>query len=171
MSSWKNFWGKLALLQPIWVWNPGTRVDNRVADLCVIAALELASLHQEVHQSRKAAFAAGTIRNWTTQWKAYFMFCIYFNFVILPSSTNVVCLYVQCLAWSMAAFNSIQNYVSGIRSLHYRLGLPFPSSPTELFLLDSILWGLQWSNVYTIKQAAPMMPLHFEGYVWIARCL
>ena len=120
--------------------------------------MELASLRREMRQSRKAAFADGTSRNLITQWKAYFMFCIYFNFPILPSSTNVMCLYVQFLARSMTAFNSIQNYVSGVRSLHLRLGLPFPSSPTERFLLDTVLRGLHGSNVHTTEQAAPMTP-------------
>ena len=120
--------------------------------------MELASLRREVHQSRKAAFADGTSCNLITQWKAYFMFCIYLNFPISPSSTNVMCLYVQFLTLSMTAFNSIQNHVSGVRSLHLRLELPFPSSPTEHFWLDSVLRGLQRTNVGTTKQADPMMP-------------
>ena len=53
--------------------------------------MEMASLRREMRQSRKAAFADGISRNLITQWKAYFMFCIYFNFPILPSSTNGMC--------------------------------------------------------------------------------
>lgn len=86
------------------------------------------------------------------------MFCLYFNFPPLPTTVDTMCLYVQFLARSLTAFTSIQNYVSGVRSLHLRLGLHFPSNPTERFLLDNVLRGVHRSHVYIPKQASPITP-------------
>ena len=118
----------------------------------------MASLHRDVRRTRKAAHASGTSRNLVTQWKAYFMFCIYFNLRPIPTSVETLCLYVEFLARSLAAYTSIQNYLSGVRTLHLRLGSPFPSIPSERYLLDLGLKGIQRTRIHIPHQAAPVSP-------------
>ena len=53
------------------------------------------------------------------------------------------------------AHSSIINYVSGIRTLHARLALPYPGDSLELKL---VLRGLSRLNPRALRQAAPMTP-------------
>ena len=56
------------------------------------------------------------------------LFCLYFKFHPLPASVECVCLFAQFLSRTFKAVSSIQNYISGIRTLHALLELPFAAA-------------------------------------------
>ena len=86
------------------------------------------------------------------------MFCIHFNLIAVPTSVETLCLYVEFLTGSLAAYTSIQHYLSGVRTLHLRLGSPFPSIPSDRYLLDLVLEGIQQTRTHVPQQAVPVSP-------------
>ena len=53
------------------------------------------------------------------------MFCEYFNLHDLPTCTQTLCLYARFLSRTFKATQSIQNYLSGVKTLHVMLDLDF----------------------------------------------
>ena len=101
-----------------------------------ISELQLKKLRRDVKSRQQAAYASGTKNNIKTQWKAFIMFCLYFNIDYLPCSNETVCLYIQFLSRSFKSVQSIKNYVSGVRNLHLLHGYEFPDNDNfELRLL------------------------------------
>ena len=83
------------------------------------------------------------------------MFCLYFDFHLVPAASETVCLFAQMLSRSFVATSSIQNYISGVKKLHIVLGSQFPEDSFELKLA---IKGLQRRNPHCPNQAAPITP-------------
>ena len=62
------------------------------------------------------------------------MFCEYFNIQDLPTCTKTLCLYAQFLGRSFKSTQSIQNYLSGVKTLHVMLDLEFPNENIYLHI-------------------------------------
>ncbi len=106
--------------------------------------------------STRAAFAPGTHKNLRTQWRAYFLFCIYFHRSPLPASAHTLCLYAQFLSRSFKAVASIRNYISGVKLLHLLMDHDCPAfGAMELKLA---LRGLARLNPHMPTQASPITP-------------
>ena len=84
----------------------------------------MSSLKKDLNVSRRSAYAEGTVKNLRTQWESYLLFCLYFGLAYLPADTNVLSLYAQFLSRTFKATQSIRNYISGIKTMHYILGYP-----------------------------------------------
>ena len=59
---------------------------------------ELECLRKDALRSKRSAFADGTIKNLKWQWRLFIMFCLYFNYNILPASVECLCFYAQFLS-------------------------------------------------------------------------
>ena len=82
------------------------------------------------------------------------MFCLYFNFNWIPASEFVVALFAQFLSRSFHSFDSIQNYISGIKLLHIMLNqncLAFDNMNLKLALR-----GMKRTIGHVSKQALPI---------------
>ena len=117
---------------------------------------ELQELRAELKRTKKEAFATGTSQNLVVQWKSFFLFCVYFQFQPVPATIECVCLFAQFLSCTFKAVTSIQNYISGIRTLHALLEAPFHS--TDNIELKLTLRGLKRSKPHAVRQAAPLSP-------------
>lgn len=122
---------------------------------------ELKTLQREMAQSKRAAFANGTTKNFLLQWKSFFIFCLYFSMNPLPASVECMCLYAQFLSRSFKAVSSIQNYISGVRTLHALLELPFAAAGS--IELKLTLRGLKRVKRHVVRQAAPLSPRILSG--------
>ena len=85
--------------------------------------VHLSELAQDTVISEKAAFAKGTYRNLKVQFTSYFLLCEFCGLKSLPTTVDIISLYVEFLSRSVKSVASIQNYVSGIKTLHFLLGL------------------------------------------------
>ena len=110
----------------------------------------LRSLRRALDRSRRAAYAEGTFRNLSTQWRAYLLFCFYFGFVSVPSSSHTLCLYAQFLS-SYVTPGTIRNYLNGVRVLHLYLGHEFPF--LQEFVVKITLKGISRLARHTPQQA------------------
>lgn len=117
---------------------------------------DLQKLQLETRESLNSAHAPGTRKNLKTQWKAFFLFCQYYNLKKLPCDVNTICLFAQFLSRSFKSVESIRNYLSGVKILHLLLDLPFPHFETFYFKL--FIKGLKRCNPHTIKAALPITP-------------
>jgi hypothetical protein len=85
--------------------------------------VDLIKLQNDMVKRKQMAFRPGTTANHWAQWKLYFTFCEHFKLQAIQPSEQTVCLYMEFLSRSFVAPNSIQNYVSGVRTLHKMLGV------------------------------------------------
>ncbi len=98
----------------------------------------------------------GTRRNLVSQWKTYLSFCLYFNLPWLPSSAQTLSLFGQFLSTTFKAPSSIQNYISGVKTLHVLLDMSMECfTAIELKLA---LRGIARLKPNCPKQASPITP-------------
>ena len=84
------------------------------------------------------------------------MFCDYFNLQDLPTNVNTLCLYAKFLSRSFKSVQSIQNYLSGVKSLHLLLDLAFPDE--NIFQLKLLLRGIAREKQHIPRKAEPVSP-------------
>ena len=87
----------------------------------------LKKLQKEVKHSLTAAFTESTTKNLEAQWKAYLLFCEFYRFKALPTITYILCLYAQSLCRSFKSMESVKNYISGVKTIHYFSDVEFPA--------------------------------------------
>lgn len=122
----------------------------------MFADVALAVLREDVVRSQRAAYAAGTQRNLTLQWKTFIAFCLFFHLRDVPADLRTICLYAQFLSRSFQSVAAIRNYLSGVKVLHILSGHEF----THLDSLECrmLLKGLGRLKIHHVRQAAPLTP-------------
>ena len=116
----------------------------------------MSSLKKDLNVSRRSAYAQGTVKNLRVQWESYLLFCLYFGLTYLPAETEILSLYAQFLSRTFKSTQSIKNYISGIKTMHYMLG--YSTEKINDFLLNLSLKGIARLNPYCIRQALPITP-------------
>lgn len=116
------------------------------------------SLKKDLKTSRQSAYAEGTNKNMKIQWESYIMFCIHFGMKYLPANTETLCVYAQFLSRTFKSTQSIKNYISGIKNMHYLLG--YSTENINEFLINLSIRGIARLNPYCIKQAYAITPEH-----------
>ena len=114
---------------------------------------ELCDLHQHLRLTRHAAYSEGTHKNHQTQWRTFFLFCVYFDFSPLPASVDILALYAQFLSHSFTP-SSIRNYLSGVKLLHVITGHPI--SPFTSYKLRLTLRRLERLAQHVPSRAPPV---------------
>ena len=84
------------------------------------------------------------------------MFCEYFNLQDLPTCTQTLCLYARFLSRSFKSTQSIQNYLSGVKTLHVMLDLDF--SNENIYQLKLLLRGIAREKLHVPTKAEPVSP-------------
>lgn len=84
------------------------------------------------------------------------MFCLHFALEPLPASVMSICLYAQFLSRSFKAVSSIHNYISGVRTLHLLVDVPYIAEKSVE--LRMTLQGLKRTKPHCVRQAAPLTP-------------
>jgi hypothetical protein len=87
-----------------------------------------------------AWIATSTQRNYNAYVRYYVSLCSEFSFRPLQPEELTVCLYVTRLA-ETCSYNTIKNYLTGVRLLHLEAGLANPSP--SFFNLDRTLRGIK----------------------------
>lgn len=118
--------------------------------------VDLQNLRAEAKSSFLSAHATGTRNNLYIQWKAFFLFCTYYELLPLPCSLQTICLFAQFLSRSFKSVNSVINYLCGVKHLHLLLDLPFNHFDTFYYRL--FIKGLKRCNPSSVKAALPITP-------------
>ena len=113
-------------------------------------------LTRQLIHTKISAYAASTISNLRTQWKAYLNFCHLATLRPYPTSPFILSLFAQHLSYSLKSPQSVQNYLSGVRSAIIMVGGdPPPLSHPQIKLT---IRGLKRTMSHQIKRALPMDP-------------
>ena len=114
----------------------------------------MTSLKRDLRRTQRQAFASGTLQNLKCQWKKFSTFAALSGISNLPITTDELCLYIQFLTRTLSSPTSVRNYVSGLKTLHSMLHIPFPSSDDISIRLT--LRGLDRSVSHVPKRAHPI---------------
>ena len=125
-------------------------------NLFFVSDAQMRSLKKDLKDSRSSAYAEGTKQNMKIQWESFLMFCIYFGFKYLPTSTETLSLYAQFLSRSFKSTQSIKNYLSGIKTMHHLLG--YSVDHINSFLINLSIKGMARLKPYCIKQSYAITP-------------
>ena len=117
---------------------------------------QLNDIKTELRNSRRQAFAEGTNKNLKIQWETFLLFCLYFSLTYLPVNTETLSLYAQFLSRSFKSIQSIKNYISGVKTMHYLLG--YSTSQINDFLINLSLRGMERVKQHLTKQAKAITP-------------
>ena len=98
----------------------------------------------------------GTMGNLLTQWVKYLSFCIYFNFLAIPASEEVLAAYAQHLSYSFKAYGSVLNYLCGVKTLHKFLNASLLGF--QGFKLKLAMKGLKRNMIHIPRQAVTLTP-------------
>lgn len=121
-----------------------------------ILDVQLVQLKKDTELCKKSAFAEGTYKNLKVQFTSYLLFCTYFNIKPFPCSENTLCLYGSFLSRSFKSVQSIQNYISGVKTMHLLLGFEFPYE--EWFSVKLLYRGLSRLNPHLPHRSLPITP-------------
>ena len=114
--------GTVSMLTLLWCIFPRTFSSLMMLFNCFpFAEHHLHVLRHGLQETCRAAFAAGTHKNHQTQWRAFLLFCSYFQLCPMPASLKTLALYSQFLSHSMIPA-SVRNYLSGLKLLHLLVG-------------------------------------------------
>ena len=111
-------------------------------------------LRKDLLATQRQAFAPGTLKNLKSQWKKFAAFAAFSSLHNLPITMDQLCLYIQFLSRSLKCPKSVRNYVSGLKTLHELLDLPFP--PYSSIPVRLTFRGLDRSVAHVPNQAEPI---------------
>ena len=84
------------------------------------------------------------------------MFCAYFRLQDLPRCVNTLCLYAKFLSRSFKSVQAIQNYLSGVKTLHSLLDLDYPRE--DMLQLKLLVRGISRDKQHIPRKAEPITP-------------
>lgn len=123
----------------------------------IISVLSLDGLDKETTALVRDSYQPGTWSNLVTQISSYYEFCDRYQLQELPASSQQLTRYVVYLyKVKKLSSGSIQNYVSGVRTLHNLIGLPVPTQ--DAFLQKRIIAGIKNRLKNPVKQAVAVTP-------------
>ena len=90
-----------------------------------------------------------------SQIRQWVYFASYFDLVILPAAPGDLCMFAECLSYSIG-YGHIKNVMGGVRYLHHIMGHEFPADSVQL---EDTLQGLKRKLKGTPKQVLPIDPV------------
>lgn len=140
----------------------------------------MSQLAQEADILVKGGLRPTTRTTYSSAENQYLKFCHFYSFIPVPTTEDILCLYVTFMFnHRHLKYGSIRVYLSAVRSLHVRNGIPYPSQCHKLALA---LRGVA-NNCPPPAQKLPitydmlvrMHKLHSDTYndlvYWTAICL
>lgn len=105
---------------------------------------------------QQRAFAAGTNHNRACQIRAYLLFCVYAEVDYLPITDINLARYVALLARSFKSYQTVINYIDGVRFYHALCGFPFDVK--NAFVVKTTLRGVRRQLGDHLVQKLPVTP-------------
>ena len=117
--------------------------------------VDLDLLRKDWGRVRSLCWADNTLKTRKSQWRRYFTFCLDHDLVPLPSTAEIVCLFVVHLTKTVS-YVTITHYVSGLWALHKYMGYTHPE-PSQ-FLIQSTIKGAKKLLGAATNPALPLSP-------------
>lgn len=118
------------------------------------AELDLATLDSAMERYFSAGLAESTARVYASGINRYLSMCRKLYTPPTPTSEELLCKFVTYLAMNNIASNTIKVYLSGVRQLHIRQGIPPPPPTAEMARLTQVLRGIKMTQAAERRGAA-----------------
>ena len=108
---------------------------------------------------RQHAWAPNTRASLSSEWRAFYAYCAVANIKSLPVDGYQLMFYATWLAASgrIKSADSLQHYVSAVRTLHTSMGLTCPS-PSEYGPLLHVIRGVRRIAQRPVRKSLPVTP-------------
>lgn len=116
----------------------------------------LDQLDDECYETMTKAYRKNTLKNLRSQALIYHRFCVYTGHHLFPASNWQMVRFARYVGNSVTSIETVQNYISGVRTLHRIGGFPVPDSQDPN--LQLLLRGLKFELAHATKQAKPITP-------------
>lgn len=133
---------------------------DTVSALCIVDGdsfvRRLQMLDCHCYETMKKGYQETTMRNLRSQALVYNRFCEFYGLPKFPATAWQMVRFARYVANTVTSYETVQNYLSGVRTLH-KLGgfeVPGPDEPNVRHLMRAIKQEL----AHPIKQAEPMTP-------------
>lgn len=117
---------------------------------------KLQELDDECYTTLSRAYRKNTLKNLRSQALIYHRFCMFYGLKMFPADEWQLVRFARYLGNSLTSAETVQNYLSGVRTLH-RIGgysVPDASSPN----LALMIRALKFELAHATKQAKPLTP-------------
>ena len=102
--------------------------------------------------------AYSTQRTRKVQWRLYEKFCVQYRLVMLPATSDTICLFIAYMAELNFQYSSVLNYVHSLTPLHYNHDVPKP--PIDHFAVAQALAGYKRSCQDKPNKKLPILIAH-----------
>lgn len=104
---------------------------------------------------KSLCWADSTWKSRRSQWKRYGDFCATYQMVMIPASTETICLYITHLSYKLK-FSTICNYLSAVWAMHDYFGTPSPAKNS--FMVKCTMKGAKRLLGDEVLSADPLLP-------------
>ena len=122
--------------------------------LFAVAALRYSELMTQVCRRPRAAFRPGIAKNQLTNIKTFVGFSVKFNPPFMNPDDDIFFVFVEFLCLSLQSVASVRNYISGVRTVHAKLGIDSKALASQRFKL--MMQALALTMPLGVNQKVPI---------------
>ena len=130
----------------------------RLRHVNLISGVGWHDFHKKIRKAQRAAFRPGTFANLKCHLRTYLLFCGAFDRQLFPVKKDTICAYSCFLAENFKSFNSVQNYMSGVKT--WSSLLEYNNDAFQSPMLKLTLTGLSKLNLSVPNRRLPFQPQH-----------
>lgn len=119
------------------------RLDKRVAEL-----------DQHCYETMTRSYQPSTLKNIRSQALIYSRFCEFYGFQRFPATAWQLVRYARYIANTVSSYETVLNYLSGVRKLHQLGGYDVPGADEPN--IKHLLRAIKQELAHPLKQAEPM---------------
>lgn len=118
-------------------------------------------LDEHCYVTMRKSYQPSSLKNIKSQALIYHRFCNYYGFRMFPATAWQLVRYARYIANTVTSYETVQNYLAGVRKLHELGGykVPGPQEPN----IKHIMRALRQELAHPIKQAEPMTPVMLQA--------
>lgn len=116
----------------------------------------LEQLDEQCYQTMRHSYRTSTMKNYRSQALIYHRFCEFYGLRMFPADTWQMVRYARYIANTVTSYETVLQYVGGVRRLHKLAGIPVPGPEDPN--LQHILRGIKYELAHAVKQAKPITP-------------
>lgn len=113
-------------------------------------------LDQQCYVTMTKSYQPSTLKNIRSQALIYSKFCDFYGFTMFPAGAWQLVRYARYVANTVSSYETVMNYLAGVRKLHELGGYPVPG-PNEPNMRH-LMRALKQELAHPIKQAVPVTP-------------
>lgn len=116
----------------------------------------LEQLDEHCYETMRRSYQPSTLKNIRSQALIYNRFCEFYGLKMFPATAWQMVRYARYIANTVTSYDTVMNYLSGVRKLHALGGFEVPAADDPN--LRHIMRAIRLELAHPIKQAEPVTP-------------